>query len=555
MLASEQGGRRLALPPLALPPVGPAVAAMSAAADEAPTCIICCESQAEQPDAPLVSTGCACSRQGSSAGRAHLLCIAAAAEHNADRWTTCPTCKQVWSGTFEIDLSRKRCESFNHLPADDPERLVAKLNLAATLNKNDAPGAREDATRIYEEGLETWRRTLGVRHERTLVVMANLSMTYEDAGNTEAALALADESLEILRQGRLGSGQQVGEDSDEEEEDVAALEMRMDLMARTLGTASRLYGTMGSHAAARPLMEAAVELSKKAGDDGNRVHELSNLGVCLGNIGDIYGGRQVRKEAVMWSRRALGAAHPRTVAVVDALRDSEETSISNGESDVQSARAIGRLVGLTTVGLNGALVFVLGYAAEKGRYKVTTRGAGGTRPLGIKPENVVLKSGSAVLVAKPMGLALPPALAEYEGTRCIITDFDGERTEEGAQTGQGEYAAALCWSAEDGNGRTLRLPLGCCLLESLASELQTPEPPPPVSAQPSFRDLPQGVSTGAVVGLATELGLPTEGISLLRRMSAGAVVDDLPEEEEAELDGGAVTAMGCGKMVPLEDDY
>ena len=443
---------------------------------------------------------------------------------------------------------------------------MAKLNLAACLNKNDAPGALADATRIYEELLGTWRRTLGLRNQRTLVVSANLSMSYEEAGNTEAALALAEESLAVLRQGRLRGGHLFIADDSDDEEDELELDIRMDLLSRTLGTASRLYARLGRHAAARPLMEAAVDVSKEAGDAGSRVHAMSNLGVCLSNIGDIQAGRQVKTDAMLFSQRVLGPTHPQTLSVVDSVRQSEALSISNGETDVQGARAIGRLVGLSKAGLNGALVFVLGYVADKGRYKVSTHGsetsfarharAAGAKPLGIKPDNLVLKSGSAVVVTKKRGnAALPAALVEYEGVRCIVQNFDGERSEEAAQTGQGEYSAMLCWSAEAGAGKALRLPLGCCLLESMISEPATPEPePPPVSAQPSFRAT--GVRIEAVGDLAAELGLPEEGRAILRRMGAPVPpADGLPQEEEAELGGESVTAMGCGKMVPLEDDY
>ena len=129
--------------------------------DRCPTCFICCESEAERPEDALLATGCACSRAGASGGRAHLQCIVAAAKHDEAHWTQCSVCKQQWSGPLEVGLSRARYESLSQsLPAEDLRRVIAKLNLASCQKKNGAPGALADATQLYEEVLETWRRTL-----------------------------------------------------------------------------------------------------------------------------------------------------------------------------------------------------------------------------------------------------------------------------------------------------------------------------------------------------------------------------------------------------------
>jgi hypothetical protein len=445
--------------------------------DRCPTCFICCESEAERPEDALLATGCACSRAGASGGRAHLQCIVAAAKHDEAHWTQCSICKQQWSGPLEVGLSRARYESLSQsLPDDDIRRVIAKLNLASCQRKNGAPGALADATQLYEEVLETWRRTLGVRNQRTLTVMLNLSMAYEDAGRVEPGLALAQEALGVLQiclaQGRrLRMG--VGGSSDEEHTPEAhdtELKTRTGLLGKMLATTSRLYANTGRHAAARPLMEACVEVSKGTGDVVSQAHNMCNLGVrlaiskkqtkpslfrsarvslylrcmrccgfgclrhrrhhrhhqvCLSNIGDIQAGRQVKTDAVQLSQRVLGPTHPHTRAIADT---AEQGRRDESESDERKARAIGRLVGLSKTELNGALVFVLDYVAAKGRYKVSTHGsetvyarqarASGAKPLGIKPENVVLKSGTAVVIGKAG--PVPAALAECEGVRCIL---------------------------------------------------------------------------------------------------------------------------------------
>ena len=223
--------------------------------DRCPTCFICCESEAERPEDALLATGCACSRAGASGGRAHcahLQCIVAAAKHDEAHWTQCSICKQQWSGPLEVGLSRARYESLSQsLPDDDIRRVIAKLNLASCQKKNGAPGALADATQLYEEVLETWRRTLGVRNQRTLTVMLNLSMAYEDAGRVEPGLALAQEALGVLQiclaQGRrLRMG--VGGSSDEEHTPEAhdtELKTRTGLLGKMLATTSWLYANTG----------------------------------------------------------------------------------------------------------------------------------------------------------------------------------------------------------------------------------------------------------------------------------------------------------------------
>eukprot|EP01046_Picozoa_sp_COSAG06_P037234 COSAG06_NODE_4182_length_4497_cov_26.555707_3_plen_172_part_00 len=150
--------------------------------------------------------------------------------------------------------------------------------------------------------------------------------------------------------------------------------------------------------------------------------------------------------------------------------------------------------------------------------------------------------------------------------------FDGERSAQGANTGRGEYSALLCWGTKTpaaavgsdinakGGGGILRLPLGCVLLECFAAV----DPPPPAAAdpaelepvreQPSFRDLPQPQSQEGDGEQAAAAAALLERQRRRQRVAA-RVEDDLPEEEPAELGGDAVTAMGCGRMVPLDEDY
>ena len=75
------------------------------------TCWVCCEGSDE-----LLVTGCAC--RGSS-GLAHLRCLVAAAQHDVESWTTCPTCGQYYTGAVDVGLSRARWRLVCARPPDD----------------------------------------------------------------------------------------------------------------------------------------------------------------------------------------------------------------------------------------------------------------------------------------------------------------------------------------------------------------------------------------------------------------------------------------------------
>ena len=354
---------------------------------------MCCEGVSTAPEA-LLGTGCGCCRDGASAGKAHLHCVAKAAEHNFARWTHCPTCRQEWTGALELGLARARCEQLRHLPIDDTERCVASSNLAVALRFTGEPGAIAEATRIYEDLLAVWRQTLPDDDPLTLSAVGNLSIAHEQAGNTEAALLLAQESVAALRRVLADSRAEVSPPPPVHDTTNTARDPMM--LATALGTASRLLAKAGSHAAARPMMEEALTVARSAREgDPVTVHAMSNLGVCLSNIGDMQAGFALKLEACRLSRRVLGVDHPQTQAVAEILARSQ----AGGEGKLCDARAIGRLVGLTAPGMNGALVFVLGYSEAKNRYLVALHdGLRGAKPLGIRPVNLVLKSGSAVVV-------------------------------------------------------------------------------------------------------------------------------------------------------------
>ena len=60
-----------------------------------------------------------------------------------ERWTSCPTCLQDFTGDMEIGLAKARWERVRARAPEDPERLFVANNLAVTLQEcaDDHQGA------------------------------------------------------------------------------------------------------------------------------------------------------------------------------------------------------------------------------------------------------------------------------------------------------------------------------------------------------------------------------------------------------------------------------
>ena len=114
------------------------------------SCWVCCEGS--EQGAELLPMGCACR---GSAGLAHIHCLVMAAEHNVDIWTTCPTCKQEYTGEVDVQLAELRWEMVRDRPAEDAERLFVANNLAVT--RKESAGDNAGALALMEEVLEVRR--------------------------------------------------------------------------------------------------------------------------------------------------------------------------------------------------------------------------------------------------------------------------------------------------------------------------------------------------------------------------------------------------------------
>ena len=250
------------------------------------SCWVCCEGSDEAR--PLIPTGCACR---GSAGLAHLHCLVEAAEHNVESWTTCPVCRQEYTGEADVGLARTRWERVRERPAEDEERLFVANNLAVTLK--ESAGDNAGALALMREVLEVRRRTLGEDHECTIDSKINLALQHHEMGAFAAALPLAEEAAAAARR-TYGC---------EHEEALVAV--------ASLGA---VYSSMGNHAQARPYLEQALEARRRTLGEGHleTMNSSHLLGQCLLGLGEREGGLALLETAVRLARRVLGEAHPST---------------------------------------------------------------------------------------------------------------------------------------------------------------------------------------------------------------------------------------------------
>ena len=115
--------------------------------------------------------------------------------------------------------------------------------------------------------------------------------------------------------------------------------------------------------------------------------------------------------------------------------------------------AVATMVGLASKPeLNGEEAYVVGFDAAKGRYRVRHGGNYRTgKPIGIKPDNLILSQGSAVIVE---GLDAAP---EWNGKRGLVESYDAAK---------GRYRLLVKRT------KPLGVKVRCCKLEFAAEQEQ-----------------------------------------------------------------------------------
>lgn len=267
--------------------------------DDGLVCWVCQFAECDDhPEEPLLSTGCACCRRGSSGGRAHVSCLASAAVHKRKLWNECPTCKQLFTGAVGVELSRARWELCRSDPEANGERMYALRSLADSLSDSGDDAA---ARPLLEELVAVARRTRGSDHAFTLDAIGRLGTLLSQMDDDAGAQTLLEEAVAGLRL-TLGLG---------------------DESNQMLGAMSRLASVhlnLNATAKARLLFEGVLATLRRTNPASpNTLRTICNLGRTLYSAGDITAGFALHEEAAASALQELGPEHPCTQQLTDAL--------------------------------------------------------------------------------------------------------------------------------------------------------------------------------------------------------------------------------------------
>jgi hypothetical protein len=338
--------------------------------------------------------------------------------------THCPTCKQHFTGTVNIELCRAYWELNRSRPEADVDRLVALRSLAAALlESGDSAAARP----LYEDLVTVHRRTRGNDNPVTLEAIGRLGTVLSEMAEHAEAQPLLEEAVAGLR---LALGDEDG------------------VLLRTMSQLAVAHGRLGAMANSRLLFEEVVAIQRRTFPAGrNTFSAIGNLGTTIVQIGDSTAALALLEEAVASGLRELGPNHPCTQGLAAALAETRH-DLSQYPC---GARARGNLVGLASKPeLNGKLAYVVGFDTAKGRYRVRHGNIRTDKPIGIKPENLILYQGSAVIVE---GLDAAP---EWNGKRGLVESYDAAK---------GRYRLLV-----RGRTKALGVKALCCKLEFAAEQ-------------------------------------------------------------------------------------
>jgi hypothetical protein len=300
---------------------------------------------------------------------------------------------------------------------------------------------------------------LGAQHPCTVRSMCNVATTHQYMQNFSSALPIFKEALglqmaemDLLHDAEEGSESDVGQ---------GLYATCVAATTTTMNNIGALYRQTDDLFSSREILEEALD-GKRAvlgDDDPLTLSSINNLGHCLAEIGDHRQGLALLLEAAATARRVLGAAHPRTKELTADFEGLQPNL-------APKVLALGMLIGLASKPeLNDQNVAVLGFDAAAGRYRCELCGhdchnqprafAASEKTINVKPQNLLLNLGTAVLVE---GLGSAP---ELNGLRGLIKDFDEDK---------GRYAVVL---------QERKKPVGlrqqCCRLESTCEREPQPE--------------------------------------------------------------------------------
>jgi tetratricopeptide (TPR) repeat protein len=214
------------------------------------------------------------------------------------------------------------------LGPDHPDTLGSMVNLA---NSYRQAGQTDRALKLREETMALMKSKLGPDHPDTLMSMSNLANSYADAGQIDRALKLREETLALtkLKLGpdhpfTLATMNNLANSYEDAGQIDRALKLREETLAlrksklgpdhpNTLESMNNLansYSDAGQTDRALKLHEETLALAKAKLGPNHEYEFLQEQAQCLANSGQIDRAGAMLDEAVASRRKAQGASHP-----------------------------------------------------------------------------------------------------------------------------------------------------------------------------------------------------------------------------------------------------
>jgi tetratricopeptide (TPR) repeat protein len=332
----KQGGHKQACIPVAQVSSSPAQHAAAHAPatqagagamgrSDANACFICLGD-----DEPLpIQSGCACR---GDAGLAHVECRAEDAAHRTasrseyNRWFTCGTCGQLFTGAMKCKLAEAWWSTAQRLPKEDDQRLAAAMNLANSLRSQ---GKFTEAETMHRETLEVQRRMLGPEHPDTLGTAINLANTLNDQHRYTDAETMYREVLVVKRK-KLGPKH-----------------------PDTLGSATNLANSLndqGKYPEAEALHREVLAAKKRVlgPEHPHTLMTAYNLALSLEKQGRYAEAEAMHRKTLPVWRRVLGPEHPTTLGTINSLATAIESQGRLAEAEAmfrETHRDLRRVLG------------------------------------------------------------------------------------------------------------------------------------------------------------------------------------------------------------------
>ena len=383
----------------------------AAPAPEGAKCYLCLGGS---DDGPLVR-GCAC--RGSDAGFGHLSCLveSAKADESGRRWTSCPTCKQYFTGEVQQGLAKARQQESAGQPLLSAAARAAAADLTvAKLHAGDFAGAEAGG----REALAAARVAHGdnvMCKAEGVAIASHLSQALAENGKLEEALELLNEACDGLRA-------VTGHGAARAAETLATMEQNV----------GALYARMGKFDLALPIAERALATARRGTNSEILVMSLYSLGQLQSSLGDHEKAVTLAQEAVATSAQIFGASHPLACQCQQGLSEVRkwaglpELSAQDARHHRASSQPMAKVVGIESrPELNDRIAHIGKFTEATGRFRVYVPSAADSpeATVDLKPSNFILDVGVKIVAE---GLTGAPELNGRSGV-IVAPGWDGEK--------------------------------------------------------------------------------------------------------------------------------